>query len=214
LVELLMKTKQRYLRAFAAIAVLMLSSCGDHGYTTLTIGGLVFRMPEQSIRFPQTPKWWPFGQQREGFNFVIDPEEGDPQTYTISVVIAPMPERCVPWPTPEYNQLLRACIAAKRGVHSVEDTKGRLEKNYPDPTDETQWRYIIKRNGADSRVDEAAGCSGSPEIGIAGSCLTISNYKNLVYSIRFRDSEINKLTQLNNMVNERLASWEQPAVKR
>ena len=166
-------------------------------------GGHVFRGPRGDLIKEELP-WLPTGQP-EHLRFVINPEA--PLQEQMSVGVDPSPGTCQPSAPPASNMLEWACKLGQGGSNRVQGAF-KPEKVFDRPDDKTHWGYKVPDGAGGYR--EVAGCYALSD-GKTGLCRSINSYKDLIYSVGFRDEEITRLPEIWTKVDELLSSWEKPA---
>lgn len=182
--------------AGGAAAVMCLGGCGD--VTVIHIDSYMFHVPKENMSRETIP-WLP-ASQLDGLRFIINPEARSQEQ--IMVVIESTAGICRPASAPSHNMLSLACTQATRNDKAEIWSVFAPDKVHP-RGHSTQWEYRV----ADVNNDDwtVAACSGPSD---SGSCLSIGSYKRLVYSVRFRDSDIQHLPEIRSTVREMLSSWE------
>ena len=174
------------------------SGCGRDGLTVVSVDGYVFHVPKAHLVQGTIP-WLP-ASQSDGLTFIVNPEA--PLEQQISVGIESNAKTCHPTTPPASNQLASACAAASRNGEEVEAQNFDLEKVHRDG-DPTQWEYRLKGQGT-----VVASCSALSDDGEAGLCTSLGHYKDLIYSVGLRDSDVEHLSSIRGKVNSLLLSWE------
>lgn len=191
----------------AGAAVIMgLGGCNGTGIKAVEIDGHSFRVPEEHLVQGTIP-WLP-ASQSAGLKFVVNPvaRSEDQLMFTIESTAT----TCQPTNPPTSNMLSSACIEAKKNSSVSSVSPFSPEKVHPQD-DPTQWAYRVKDAGGNYRT--VATCFALSD-DKSGLCRSLNNYKDLVYSVGLRDSEIQRLPEIWAKVGEMLASWEVgPAAK-
>jgi hypothetical protein len=190
-------------RARAALGAIVMASLGgcNHGNTReIVIGKHTFRVPEKYLVKGSIP-WLPMSQH-EGLMFVINPE-ARPQEQKI-VTLGSTKTTCQPETQPTSNMLALACTAS--GDSKISPAANfTAKKVYPYKDVSFQWEY--RANDKDGNSRTVASCT-SIDNGKDGLCTSIGSYKDLVYSVGLRDSEVQHLPEIWAKVREMLVSWE------
>lgn len=192
-------------RAIAAgVLVSMISGCGANGAKEIHVDSHVFRVPIKHLLQGTIP-WLP-ASQSDGLKFVINP--GDRPEEQMIVTMESTGTTCHPKTPPLYNQLAIACqAAARKDDGSAAESNFILEKVHRNG-DPTQWEYRLKGGDEAGQGMMVASCSALSEDGSSGLCTSLHNYKDLVYSVGLRDSDVQRLPAIWKQVQEMLASWE------
>lgn len=186
--------------AIGAILLASLGGCGDSSMQDITVGGHLFSVPQ--VYFVEDGLSWLPTMREQHLRFVINPH-ASPQERMI-VGVDPSQGTCQPNASPGSNMLEWACKLS-RGVSAPVTGDYKPEKVFDRPGDKTQWGYRVPDDAGGYR--EVAGCFALSD-GKAGLCHSINAYKDLIYSVGFRDSEIARLPQILAQVNGLLSSWE------
>lgn len=173
------------------------SGCSRRDVAAIEIDGHVFHVPEDHL-VQETVPWLP-ASQSDALRFIINPE-AEPQEL-LRVTIESTARTCHPTTPPASNQLASACAAAS-GDDEVEDRNFDLEKVLRDG-DPTQWEYRLKDRGT-----VVASCFALSDDGKSGLCTSLGHYKDLVYAVRLRDSDVTRLPSIREKVKGLLSSWE------
>lgn len=186
--------------AVGVLVLASLSGCNQSNGREIAVDRHTFRVPEGHLVRGAIP-WLP-ASQHEGFSFVLNPEA--PLQEQKIVGLGSTQDTCNPQTAPTSNMLSSVCAGAEE--NDGEGLRGMFspEKIHPNG-DPTQWAYIIKDTGGNHRT--VATCFALSD-GKSGLCRSINNYKDLVYSVGFRDSEIQHLPEICGKVNKILLSWE------
>lgn len=175
-----------------------ISGCSKGASTAVEVDGHVFHVPKAYL-VQETISWLP-ASQSDALRFIINPE-AEPEE-RLRVTIEATARTCHPATPPASNQLASACAAASRGGEEVEDRNFDLEKVLRDG-DPTQWEYRLKGQGT-----VVASCFALSDDGSSGLCTSLGHYKNLVYAVRLRDSDVTRLPSIREKVSDLLSSWE------
>lgn len=193
--------KRRLVGAFiGAIVMASLGGCDRSNTKEIVIDGHTFRVPEKYLVKGSIP-WLP-ASQHDGLHFVLNPE-ARPQEQKIANVISTQ-TRCQPGTPPMSNMLFLACAAAKAGETEPQEHFSP-EKVYPYKGITFQWEYRVKDAEGNQRT--VAACTAIDD-GKDGSCTSISNYGDMVYSVGLRASEMQRLPEIRAKVRAMLGSWE------
>lgn len=182
-----------------AMLMVSLSGC-DRSTREISVDRHTFRVPEKYLVKGSIP-WLPTSQH-EGLSFIINPE-APPQEQKI-VGLGSTQTTCNPQTPPTSNMLSSACAGAEENSSKKPASDFRPEKIRPQD-DPTQWAYRVKDVRGNYRT--VATCFALSD-GKSGLCRSINSYKDLVYSVGLRDSEIQRLPEIWAEVQEMLASWE------
>lgn len=175
------------------------SGCSRGDVAAIEIDGHVFHVPTEHL-VQETIPWLP-ASQSDALRFVINPE-AQPQEL-LRVTIESTARTCNPTTPPASNQLASACAAASGGDEAVgEEQNFNLEKVHRDG-DPTQWEYRLKDQGT-----VVASCFALSDDGSSGLCTSLGHYKDLVYAVRLRDSDVTRLPSIREKVEGLLSSWE------
>ena len=99
--------------------------------------------------------------------------------------------------------LAKACQASQTARDNRQGQKFKPEKVFT-RENQTHWEYRVP--DGDGGYDTVAGCYALTDG--RGLCRSINNYKDLIYSVGFRDSEISYLPEIWARVNQLLDEWE------
>ncbi len=185
--------------AIGAMVMVSLSGC-DRSTREIAVDHHTFRVPEKHLVKGSIP-WLP-ASQHEGLSFVMNPE-ASPQEQKI-VGLGSTQTTCNPQNPPTSNMLSSACAGAEKSSSKELGGDFRPEKVHPQD-DPTQWAYRVRDAAGNYRT--VATCFALSD-GKSGLCRSINSYKDLVYSVGLRDSEIQHLPEIWAKVREMLASWE------
>lgn len=188
----------------SAAALALLGGCdGGDNMKEITVGGHTFRVPRVHLENYYAP--WTADGQPAGLRFIVNPDA--PLQEQMSVGVDPSQGTCQPSAPPTSNMLEWAC---KLGPDARLQTAGAFkpEKVFDRPDDKTHWGYKVPDGAGGYRV--VAGCYALSD-GKTGLCRSINSYKDLIYSVGFRDSEIARLPEIWAKVDALLSSWEKPA---
>jgi hypothetical protein len=186
--------------ALAGGLIFMTSSgCSRDGAVVIEIDGHVFNVPTEYLAQGDIP-WLP-GSQSDALRFLINPE-AQPQEL-IRVTIESTETTCHSTAAPASNQLGSACAAASAGDEAVDEKQNfELERVNRDG-DRTQWEYRLKGQGT-----VVASCFALDDNGSSGLCTSLRHFKDLVYAIRLRDSDVARLPSIRETVEGLLSSWQ------
>lgn len=186
--------------AIGAMVLVFLSGCDPSNIREVVVDRYTFRVPEKYL-VKGSISWLP-ASQHAGLHFVINPD-AIPQEQML-VGIDPE-QRCRPKTPPTSNMLSSACGAAEDEAKTKSLETFLPEKVYPHKDITFQWEYRVK--DVEGNYQTVATCTAVND-GKDGLCWSISNYKDLIYSVGLRASEIQQLPDVWAKVREMLASWE------
>lgn len=186
--------------AVGAIILASLGGCDSSDMKDIQIGDHTFRVPEAHLENYHAP--WTADNRPGGLRFIVNPDA--PLQEQMAVGVDPSQGTCQPSAPPKSNMLEWAC---KPGQGTGVQTPGLFnpEKVFDRPDDKTQWGYRVPDGAGGYR--HVAGCFALSD-GKTGLCRSINSYKDLIYSVGFRDSEIARLPEIWAKVDELLSSWE------
>lgn len=190
--------------AIAVIAILMLMAevgCDMSGNKNVSIDDHTFHVPQNHL-IKGTIPWLP-ASQSAGLTFVVNPDAPLKEQWIVH--IESTSKRCNPATPPASSQLSTACKAAQRQERELLWKINDLEKVHPGGYS-SQWEYRLKSKSQNDQEVIVASCSGPTEE--MGLCTSLSHYKDLVYSVGLRDSDVKHLPSIREKVHEMLASWE------
>lgn len=190
------------------VGILTLASiggCSGGSFRDVTVDGHVFHVPSNHLVQGKIP-WLP-ASQSDGLKFVLNPE-ARPEDQTL-VTIESTKMTCRPATPPASTQLASACAtAAREAGDNQADRDFDVEKVHPNG-DPTQWEYRLKSPRASGQGVVVASCYAMSDSRQAGLCTSLNNYKDLVYSVSLRDSDVHGLPVIWDKVHRTLSSWEQ-----
>ena len=184
------------------IVLMAISGCSRSGSSTIKIDGHVFYVPKDYLVQGTIP-WLP-ASQSEGLKFIINPRSRPEEQ--IMVTIESTAATCHPKSPPASSQLFSACSAASQADVSGDVMKDFVIEKVHRDKDPTQWEYRLKDQGT-----VVASCYTLSDDGKTGLCTSLSHYKNLVYSVSLRDSDVKHLPSIREKVTGMLTSWEKRA---
>jgi len=194
-------TRTGKVAAIAGAAVIMgLSGCDGTGVRSVEIDGHTFRVPKEHLVQGAIP-WLP-ASQSAGLKFVVNPAARPKEQLMVNMESTTT--TCHPKSPPTSDMLSSACGKANENSSATSSGSFNLEKVHP-KDDPTQWSYRVKDADGDYRT--VATCFALSD-NRGGLCQSLSSYKNLVYSVGLRDSEMQRLPEIWAKVEEMLASWE------
>lgn len=179
--------------------MMSLSGC-DRSVREIAVDHHTFRVPKKHLVTGSIP-WLPTSQH-EGLSFVINPQ-APPQEQKIAGLSSTQ-ATCAPQTLPTSNMLSSACAGAEKNSSEEPEGDFRPEKVHPQD-DPTQWAYRVK--DAEGNYRTVATCFALSD-DKSGFCRSINSYKDLVYSVGLRDSEMQRLPEICAKVREMLSSWE------
>lgn len=180
------------------------NACDGGDLKVVNVDNHSFEVPTDYLVKGSIP-WLP-ASQSSGLTFVINPKS--PVREQIIVAIGSTRTTCNPRIPPVSNQLDSVCLAASQEtIGSVAEQSFDVEKVHLED-DPTQWEYRFQdAMGLEQSAVVASCYTLSSEEG-SGLCTSFGRYKNLVYSVGLRDSEIKHLPGIRTVVHELLTSWE------
>lgn len=184
----------------SGIILMAISGCGKSDMKRVSIDHHVFNIPNRFLLEGTIP-WLP-ASQHDGLMFYINPEAPLPERN--SVLIQSTATKCPPNMSLGATPLASACRAAIQ--QESEAQEGEMEKIHPH-SDPTQWEYHIKGDKTSSAVVATCSAMGDGN----GLCHSFGNYRDLVYSVSLRDSEIESLPSIRKKIHELLSLWENSA---
>lgn len=187
--------------AMGAMILASLSGCDRGSTREVVVDQHTFRVPDKYLVKGSIP-WLPASQQ-EGLSFVINPDARPQEQKIVGLRSARI--TCNPQTPPTSNMLSSTCLASKEMNKAEAQKAFAPEKVYPHEGITFQWEYRVKDTDENYRV--VASCT-SVGGGKEGLCHSLGGYKNLVYSVSLRDSEMQRLPEIWAKVREMLASWE------
>lgn len=187
--------------AMGVIVLVLLGGCDGGNTKDISVGEHVFRVPKAHIDDYYTP--WTSDGHPSGLRFIINP--GAPPQEIMSVGVDPSRGTCQPSAPPISNMLEWAC-KLDHGAKDRSLGKFKPEKVF-DRDYEIQWGYMVPDGAGGYR--EVAACFALSNG--AALCRSINSYKNLIYSVGFRDGDIERLPEIWAKVDDLLSSWEMPS---
>lgn len=186
-----------------AIILASLGGCEGGNVKSITVGGRTFHVPKAHLENYYAP--WTIDGKPAGLRFIVNPDARLQEQMTVGV--DPSQGTCQPSTRPKSNMLEWAC---KLGQDAPVQTAVAFnpEKIFDRPGDKTQWAYKVPDGLGGHR--EIAGCYALGN-GNVGQCRSITSYKDLIYSVGFRDDDITRLPEILAKVNGLLSSWEEPS---
>lgn len=184
--------RKRVWLALAAAA--LVAGCGRTDVKRVEVGGHVFGVPEANLmpdRLPFLP-----ASPDASLTALLNPEAPPPERLT--VLVEPVAAACKPGATLS-ERLRRACAVAQG--HAPQPVPGRLTRRPRFPDDPTQYDYL----GEDGGV--ALSCNASE--GGGGSCGMIHAWRDLVWSVDIRESEVPRAEEIRAEIMRRLDEWAQ-----
>lgn len=179
-----------------------LPSCLNNSGKIVSVGRHTFKVPEQHLVKGSIP-WLP-SSQSDGLRFIINPDSRPQEQMFVGV--DDYRTICNPSNQPTSNMLLEACQDAKAQFVNQNHALMNVRKVHPNADDKSQWQYSVSGINGEHRV--IATCYAL-DSGGGGLCRSLKNYKDLVFSVGFRDSEIANLSQIWKTKNDMLSSWEE-----
>lgn len=184
--------------AAAMWCVMGASGCTKAGYLSTQIDGTRFIVPRDHVVRGSIP-WLPVSQS-ETLRFLVNPTAHLRDLQMVS--IESLSATCAYAESAAYKVLSLRCAAAKRGSDQpIVKTDEPLQRITVSGS--TQWTYRQPSGGG----EELASCSGTPD-GRDGLCLSLGSYRHLVYSLRFSESDVQKLRAIHEQVKALLRRWE------
>lgn len=190
--------------AQALVGVIILTSiggCNRSDTTDVVVDHHTFRVPEKYLLKGSIP-WLPVSQS-EGLNVVINPEARLQEQMIVGISSTQI--TCKPKTQPTSDMLSLACAKTGKNSGGQPHEAFNPEKVYPHRDDPTQWEYRQKVAGGN--YETVASCYALSD-GNTGLCRSISNYKDLVYSVGFREIDIQHLPEVWAKVYEMLSAWD------
>lgn len=170
--------------------------CSNGGPTVVEVDGRVFRVPQKHLVKGAIP--WLSASQSDGLKFIVNPQADlDEQ---MIVTLESRTKTCSPTSKPSSTQLAATCA----GAIEVDKEEGQnlvLQRVHKDG-DPTQWEYRSKDHGA---IEASCYALSDNKTGL---CTSLSRYKDMVYSVGLRDSDVNRLHSIRRKVSSLLRSWE------
>jgi len=192
-----MSTESKLPTGFAFLIALSCSSC-DNRQLAVSIDGHTFVVPRDHLIQPHI-LWLP-ESQREGLMFILNPSDSPPE----QVIVLAQESGQVCGGAANSAYLNSMC---REPMHAEEtDYRDRLMKE-PLQGNDIESFYVDKDHPGTYVASCVSSPSKSPELG--DMCSSIGEYKNLRYTIRFRESAIENLPELAKNANALLRSWEQ-----
>lgn len=185
----------KFVTLSAVISAFTLNGCGSGGSATFDVDGHVFRVPNDHLEDGAIP-WLPTSQS-DGLRFIINPK--DKPEAQMTVTIESTRNTCNPKTPPSSTQLASACSG--KAEDRASSGGKELEKVYNNG-DQTQWEYRTNGKG-----EVMASCFLLSD-NSGGLCTFINRYDNLVYSLRFRDRDIDDLPMIQEKIVDLLSTWE------
>lgn len=180
------------------VAMAATGSCSNRDGEVITIDDHIFEVPREYLIEERIP-WLPQSEEK-GLLFHMNPEA--PVRERISVLIESRRVTCRHADASE--QLARQCAD-----ESLEDDAGTFiwenVKKVNRDGDPTQWSYVFE--SAEGAPVTIASCFAMAD-GEEGLCTVLGSYTDLVYSLRVRDSEVNRIPEIKQSIFELLSAWD------
>lgn len=180
-----------------AAVLISIGGCDRAKMTEVQVGEHNFRVPEAHLVDDEARS----AAARGHLRFVINPEA--PPEEQMLVGVDPSQGTCEPKHSPTSNMLSKACGASLTERDKQVGREFEPEKVFPRES-RTHWEYRVHND--EDGYDTVAGCYALSNG--RGLCRSIGNYKDLIYSVGFRDSEISNLPQIWAKAQDLLSSWE------
>lgn len=190
--------------AQALVGVMILTSiggCNRSDTRDIIVDHHTFRVPQKYLAKGSIP-WLP-ASQTAGLRFVINPDAIPKEQMLVGIDLTQT--TCHPKTQPAPDMLTLACARTEKNSGKQPKEVFKPEKVYPHQDDPTQWEY--RQKVSDGNYQTVASCYALSD-GTSGLCRSISNYKDLVYSVGFRESEIQNLPEVWAKVHEMLSAWD------
>lgn len=174
------------------------SGCSAPETRAIKIDGHIFDVPRAYLIEERIP-WLPQAEQR-GFIFYVNPEA--PTRDRITVLIESRNVTCRSQGSSE--QLNEQCAYGLNGIKTYPIIWRNVRKVQPNG-DSTQWSHVYDMAGR-SPVTIASCFAMADEKD--GMCTALGSYNDLVFTLRVRESQVNRIQKIKQTVSNLLSKWE------
>lgn len=186
------------LKAIGVSVLLLLSQGCSQKDATRSVGGRTFVVPQSYLLDSSIP-WMPL-EPKDGLIFTLNPSA--PPKGQIIVLLQEYNQVCAGSKSSPYLRSMCGDLASYR--FKDERLDSGIAKIRPDDDDIVS--YYVYRNEPNRYIAVCADAAMPDDLG--GMCAAIYSYKELKFTIRFREAAISELPRLAKSSVALLSSWE------